>query len=291
MGIDNFPVYKPGDIIDLSRFEKDKREKELTKEKNLEAYIPLLNELLGNIAEKNNVDFPGFLDSDNRISVNGADLEKDIASINKVESSFSRREGLSREVWSRNKEKDPSNLTEIAITILLNKVLGDDFIVARSSKFDDYKHGVDQVIIYKPSGEVVCGIDEVILKTGDHDSESKSEKLQKIMESGGATVKYGARLDSSVVKTAEKKYDIKDHLVRSHVSNVPAFYMAISKLELGELLENIKNSPNQISEFEWKTFNKLFESLESQASKQNLEGDLKIKTESMLAKFKEAKEQ
>lgn len=294
MGIDSFPTYKPGDVIDLSRFEKNKKEKELTKDSNLESYLPFLNKTLSKIAEKNNLDFPGFLDSENRIALEGKDAIKDEETIKSDEDFFSSKEGKSLEKWQGDKEKDPSNLTELAITVLLHKVLGDDFIVTRSSKFDDYKHGVDQVIIYKPSGEVVCGIDEVILKSGDSDSSMKSEKLQKIMNSGGASIKYGARLKEihSVVKTAEKKYDIIEtgnNLVRSEVYHVPAFYMAISKLELGELLENLKTSSDEISSFEKNTFNKLFDSLASQVSRQDLKGELKVKAESMLSKFREAK--
>jgi hypothetical protein len=51
----------------------------------------------------------------------------------------------------------------------------------------------------------------------------------------------------------------------------------------------LKNNRDKNSEFEQKTFAKLLDSLESQATKQNLGGDLKIKTDSMLEKFRGAK--
>jgi len=290
MGINSFPGYKPGDIIDLSRFEKEKREKEITRDKNLESYLPFLNDSMQKIAENNNHDFPGFLDSDNRIAISGYDEEIDKKIVEKDELKFSLKENKTLANWQIDKEKDSSNLTEISITILLHKVLGNDFIVARSSAYDDYRNGVDQVIIYKPTGEVVCGIDEVILRTGDADSVVKSEKLQKVMLAGGANVKYGAKLNRVVSKVAEKKYEFieKGGLVRSEVEHVPAFYMALSKLELGELLENLKNNPNKTSEFELAIFRKLLNSLELQFSRQKLSDDLKIKTESMLTKFRQS---
>lgn len=277
MGIDNFPTYKPGDIIDLSRFQKNKKEKELTKDSNLESYLPFLKSTLAKIAEKNNLNFPGFLNSDNQIEIEGRDARGDKSLVEAQEEGFRVKTGKNINDWKYDVEKNASNLTELALTVLLQKVLGSDFIIARSSKYDDYNNGVDQVIIYKPTGEVVCGIDEVINKLGEEGGQKKIEKLERIMAKGGAHIKYGAKLENG-------------KLVRSELRNIPAFYMSLTKLELGELLVNLKNNPDETSEYEKNTFDKLLESLELQALKQNLSGDLKIKTESMLAKFREAKE-
>jgi hypothetical protein len=275
MNVEYLAGIKPGDIIDLSRFDKNKKEKELTKDSNLGAYLPFLNEALTKIAAKKNLDFPGFLNSDNRISIEGRESESDkkIVAINKK--TFSAAAGKTIESWQRDTEKNPANLTEMALTILLQKFLGEDFIIARSSEYDDYNNGVDQVIIYKPTGEVVCGIDEVISKLGEEGSQKKVSKLENIMAKGGAHIKYGAKLENG-------------QLVRAELRNIPAFYMSLSKLELGELLESLESNPDKKSEYEQKIFSKLLDSLESQAAKQNLAGDLKIKTDSMLEKFRGA---
>jgi len=276
MGIEYLSGIKPGDIIDLSRFDKHKKEKELTKDSNLENYLPFLNEALTKIAEKKNLDFPGFLNKDNRISIEGRDAETDKKIVAISENTYSAEVGKTVEDWHHDTEKNASNLTEMALTVLLQKFLGEDFIIARSSEYDDYNNGVDQVIIYKPTGEVVCGIDEVISKLGEEGSEKKVTKLENIMAKGGAHIKYGAKLENG-------------KLVRAELKNIPAFYMSLSKLELGELLESLKSNPDNKSEFEQKTFSKLLDSLESQAVKQNLAGDLKTKTDSMLEKFRGAR--
>jgi hypothetical protein len=276
MNIEYLSGIKPGDIIDLSKFDKSKKEKDLTRESTLESYLPFLNETLSKMAEKKNLDFPGFLNNNNRIEIAGRDEETDKKLVLNQAKTYSAEAGKTLEDWNYDTEKNASNLTEMALTVLLQKFLGEDFIIARSSEYDDYNNGVDQVIIYKPTGEVVCGIDEVISKLGEEGSQKKVTKLENIMAKGGAHIKYGAKLENG-------------KLVRAELRNIPAFYMSLSKLELGELLESLKNNRDKNSEFEQKTFAKLLDSLESQATKQNLGGDLKIKTDSMLEKFRGAK--
>lgn len=275
MVIEYLAGIQPGQKIDLSGFEKKKKDRDLTKESNLESYLPFLKEALSKIAEKKNLDFPDFLDDDNRISIKGKNDEGDRKLVSAQKEAFRTAAGKTLEDWQRDTEKNASSLTEMALTILLQKYLGDDFIVARSSEYDDYNNGVDQVIIYKPTGEVVCGFDEVIGKDGNDGGEKKKEKLEHIMARGGAHIKYGAKLENG-------------KLVRAELKNVPAFFMGINKIELGELLESLKNNPDKNGEIEERIFSKLLSSLESQAANQNLNDNLRTKTNSMLEKFRGA---
>lgn len=275
MGIEYLSGIKPGDIIDLSDFEKKKKEKEITKESFLESYLPFLKETLSKIAEKKNLDFPGFLDNDNRISIEGNDSESDKKLVSVQKEAFRIDAGKTLEDWQKDTEKNASNLTEMALTVLLQKYLGADFIIARSSEYDDYNNGVDQVIIYKPTGEVVCGFDEVIGKNGNDGGEKKKEKLENIMARGGARIKYGAKLENG-------------HLVRAEIKNVPAFFIGINKIELGRLLESLKSNPEKNGEVEKEIFSKLLASLENQAAGQDMNDNLRIKTDSMLEKFRGA---
>jgi len=162
---------------------------------------------------------------------------------------------------------------EIALTIMLAKFLKNDFIVARASSYDDYNHGVDSVLIYKKTGEVVCGFDEVIGNRGDDGGQKKAEKMENIMNKGGAQLKYGAKM-------------LDGQLVRSEVKNIPAFYMSLSKVELGELLDSLKNNSDMTGALEEKIFSKLINSLEEQAAKQNLNKSLQIKTELALTRLR-----
>lgn len=272
MSIENFSEVKPGDVIDLSEFEKTK------KGPSFETYLPSLMVITSHLNKEVNEKFPYFINKEGQIGMNGfsdEETEKDRKDVLAKEKLFSGDDGKDKLEWSRDKKRNTSNITEIALTILLQKSLGKDFIVARSSKYDDYINGVDQVIIYVPTGEVVCGFDEVIGNIGDDGGEKKKDKLEKIMARGGANIKYGAKLKDG-------------KLVRSEVKNVPAFYVSLSKESLRELLESLKNNPEGSSEVEERIFSGLLNSLESQVSGQNLNDSLKTKTSSMLEKFRGA---
>ncbi len=273
MSLENFEANKlPGlkilGKIDLSQFDKTK------KEISLETYLPFLKDkALIDLARDVNSEFANFLTNDGRILLEGSESASDRALVDAQEEGFSSGAGKSREQWRSDTEKNPSTLTEMALTVLLHKFLKEYFIVARASDYDDYNHGVDQVLIYKSTGEVLCGFDEVLGNRGDDGGLKKSSKLESIMAKGGARIKYGAKMQDG-------------KLVRAEIKNIPAFYMSLSKGELRELLESLKNNPASKNAVEEKIFLKLLSSLESQASGQNLNSDLKLKTQSAIEKMR-----
>lgn len=292
MGIESFSAFKPGDIIDLSRFEKkparfdssDKKALEKNSEKNFspEDYVSFFKKDLQKMSLEVNNYFPGFLQEDGKISLVGRDAEADAALVAAQEDAFSRdfhgRQPEDMNTWRRQQEaKDPS-LTEISLTLLLNKFLKNDFIVARSSSYDDYNNGIDNVLIDKSSGEVLCGFDEVMVRKGESTSSKKEGKLSRLMAKGGAYLKYGARLENG-------------RLVRSAVNNIPAFYISLDKQELSDLMASLKsadNNPGLENErgIEDKIFQKLLASLENQLASRSLDGNLRQKASSALEKLK-----
>jgi len=277
MGINqpiNYLDLKPGDKIDVSAWSKVDRQKKIGSEPRLEDYLPNLKKLLSEQSEEINQDFEEFLDNEGKIAIVGTEARAHKYLVATQEEAFSRETGKSVSDWQRDKEKNPANLTEMALTVMLHKFLKEYFIVARSSSFDDYNNGVDQVLVYKPTGEVVCGIDEVIINPSDKDGASKkASKLENIMNRGGARIQYGAKLQDG-------------KLIRAEVRNIPAFYMSLSKAELGELLEALKNNPSDISAVEEKIFSRLLDSLEEQAKGLNLNKELQAKTQSALEKLR-----
>ena len=181
MGIEYLAGFKPGDIIDLSRFEKKpsrfessfktRNEKDREKTFSPEDYVDILRKDLQEMAKEVNDYFPGFLDEDGKISLAGRDAEKDASLVAIQEDAFSRdfhgNKPEDMETWRRQQEAKDPNLTEMSLTLLLNKFLKKDFIVARASSYDDYNNGIDNVLIDKTSGEVLCGFDEVMVKKGE----------------------------------------------------------------------------------------------------------------------------
>lgn len=268
IGEANFPGIKVVGHIDLNQFEKFK------KEPSFEKYLAFLKDkALPDLAHETNLEFTNFLAVDGRINLEGKDSTSDRKLVDAQEEGYSKSAGKNIHEWKRNNEKNAATLTEMALTVVLYKYLKEYFIVARASDYDDYNNGVDQVLIYKPTGELVCGFDEVIGNSGDDGGLKKASKLEKIMARGGAQIKYGAKMQDG-------------KLVRAEVRNVPAFYMSLSKVELGDLLESLQVYGDKTSAVEDRIFAKLLNSLEAQASGQNLSADLKIKTNSALEKMR-----
>lgn len=54
---------------------------------------------------------------------------------------------------------------EMLKTAIMNKKLAGQFIVVRSSYYDDYCNGVDNVIVHKETGDIICAIDDCSQET------------------------------------------------------------------------------------------------------------------------------
>lgn len=257
-----------GGKIDLSRFAKRPAAE---RGKRPEDYQELLKNELNLQAQEINAYFPGFLAADGRIAIAGPDESADEELVMSQEEAFRGREGLAE--WRRRSERTPSSAAEMALTVMLHRRLKDDFVVARASKYDDYNNGVDQVIIDKASGEILCGFDEVLGHEGDDGGDKKEAKMKRLAEKGGAVVKYGAKLSDG-------------GLVRAGVKNVPAFYLSLSKEELSGLLSGLEQGGETGEEIADRIFSKLILSLESQAEKDELGPSLRAKTDLVLERLR-----
>jgi hypothetical protein len=154
------------------------------------------------------------------------------------------------EEWRQTKDKNPATITEMAVTTTLHRLLGNRFIVARASAYDDYKHGIDNVLIDKETGAVVCGFDEVLGFEGDDGGNVKSKKTQEVLSDGGSSLKYGATISDG-------------EIIRKELNSIPTFYLSLSKEELSTLLKDIKSS-SEPTENEKALVIKMIASLENQ---------------------------
>lgn len=271
MKIEYSPGIKPGDKIDLNKFGK-KPEKIFQPE----VYLDNLKKQLAALAAEVNQEFGDFLNTDGQINLSGRDMASDAALVEQQEDGFALEAGKSRDDWYRAKELNPASLTEMALTLVLHKFLKNDFIIARASSYDDYNNGVDQAIIDKKTGAVVCGFDEVITPFKDGRAPKKEKKMEKKMLAGGASLKYGATV-------------INNQLERRPLRNIPDFYLSLTKEDLIKILSSLKGG-NEISREEKSIFSHLVKSLEEQFSsfpdRQNLPPELAAN----LGKFKDSLE-
>jgi len=268
MTIEYLPNLQSGDRIDLNRFQKNKPEPKVVWEK----YVNPLHAQLENLSRQVNQEIPNFLEVDGRIALVGPESKQDQQLVDQQEKVFSQNQGKSLEQWQRDGERNPANLTEMALTVSLHKFLGNDFIVARASRFDDYNNGVDQVIVDKQTGDVICGFDEVLGHQGDDGGEKKKKKMERIREKGGVQIKYGASLENG-------------RLVPSSIKNVPAFYLSLSKEELKDLLEALVDQGEAISAVEINIFNKLLDSLKEQTNQADANWSLRAKSQLAIDKL------
>ncbi|MBP6949011.1 MAG: hypothetical protein KBB50_02985, partial [Candidatus Pacebacteria bacterium] len=152
-----------------------------------------------------------------------------------------------------NKEVSKSNQAEMAITGLLHKILKERFLVVRTSIFDDYKNGIDNLILDKETGAIICAFDEVLENEGDRNrgASKKIEKIKKSAVLGGTRAKYGVSLK-------EKK------VVRSPARNIPVFYLNIESKDLAELTNDLYYNNQEITSIEKRLFAHLVHSISEQ---------------------------
>ena len=246
MAID-FENIRPGMKIDLSQFEKN------VKSPKLETYLPVLGKLSEKQAERLKAGHGDFFEDDGQVKMAGKEAESDLALIVSKEEGWAKDSGKSRDQMRVDREKNPSHIAEVAATLLFDKVLHDDFIIVRTSTYDDYENGADQLIINKKTGAVICGLDDVIGHIGDDGGEKKKDKIDAKMKKGGAFIKYGLTMKG-------------DKLERESLRHIPIFYFSLSKAELDNLLKSLASEKDDLSEDEAKTYAKLVNSLSAQVA-------------------------
>lgn len=227
-----------------ARFEKKKLPKP-------ETYLPFLRSKLQDQSDRLNSEHGHFVNSAGQLEMVGPSLEEDRLFIEMREKTWAAEVGKSREELQASREKNPANITEIATTLLFDKILGDQFIIVRASTYDDYENGADQLIIDKETGAVICGLDDVLGNAGDDGGEIKNKKINSKMRHGGAEIKYGATM-------------VAGKLEQQSLRHVPLFYFSLSKQELDSLLISLAEKPNLIAASEMAVYTKLVNSLVAQ---------------------------
>jgi len=140
----------------------------------------------------------------------------------------------SRWSWAFSKEKalrdvPLGDVFEMLTTSILHKNLGKDFIVTRTSEYDDARNKVDNLILERETGNIVCAFDEIGAASGERFEEKKNKVLDRNWQRGGADLKYGISLEKKTEKMELKK---------GAVYQIPLFYLAMSKEEIKKALDD-----------------------------------------------------
>ena len=259
-----FKEYEP---ITERRFKEIIKSELESPEGMVELWVKELNNSLKNISKKTNDKYNKAINNDNE--------EHDTRLVNIDDTimveSFQKSEGgpymredkefkkdkkkvkeLEKKWHKEEKEKNFGELWEKAKTVILNKIISSGFIVVRASKHDDYENGVDNIIIDKETGNVVCAFDEVSAEEGTEKEAEKSEKVEGKNKEGGATIKYGITVNE------------ENKIIKKEIRNIPVFYLRLSGRDLVKLLHKMDYKSGEPSEIELNVFGDLINSLKEQ---------------------------
>ncbi len=150
---------------------------------------------------------------------------------------------------------NPGEDLEMMKSAIFYKNLKKDFVVLRSSAYDDIKNGVDNIIIERSTGNLVCALDEVEDTSGKIYEKKKEAVLNRNIERNGVNLKYGL--------TFEKEGD-KMKLKLGEMKGLPIFYLALPKDHVEKGIKSFIPSEGQSSDYEKKLFSYFIASLNSQ---------------------------
>jgi hypothetical protein len=229
--------------IDLDKFKKPEKPN----------FGEMLNTKLKAMSERINDRYGYFLKSDGSVAMDSPayqfpDKDLDQSFVENKEEEFAAKKKITHAAWSAEREKVRGIVTEKALTLILDKVLGDDFIIARTATYDDYRHGVDTLIIDKTTGNPICGVDEMGADDA-HSYQKKGQKIYDIINHNGAFVKYGATFKNGALQ-------------QKSIKNVPAFYLALDEHDLDKVLPAI--AKDELSEAEIDIFGRIISSFDHQ---------------------------
>jgi hypothetical protein len=144
---------------------------------------------------------------------------------------------------------------EVLKTIVFHKFLNEKFIVIRTAIYDDVQNHVDNLIVEKETGNIICAFDEVSAISGPEFIKKQERFLRNNIK--GAKVKYG------ILST-------KDGLIKNKIENIPIFYLALPPEHINEGIRNIA-SLEEISDYEEKIWSYFVTTLQSQIARLKLE--------------------
>ncbi|MDI6717843.1 MAG: hypothetical protein QMD86_02255 [Patescibacteria group bacterium] len=180
--------------------------------------------------------------------------------------------GLSEKRITEEKSEKIGEQLEILITVLFSKFLGENYIVARTSEYDDIKNGIDNIIFSKETGNLVCAFDEVA-DTSHKDYEIKIGNILKKNTAGGGKLKYGINSEKGKISLGKSE-------------SAPIFYLALPQHLINEGIKNFNPNFEEKSDYEKKLFKYFISSIHNQYRLLKLEPKLNPVIKKKLEIFK-----
>lgn len=203
------------------------------------------------------------------------EIEKDKIEIREYERKWYK--GLSESEIRKQKLEQAGEKLEMLKTAIFNKNLSEDFIVARTSSHDDIKNGIDNIVLERETGNLVCALDEVSEISGPIFEEKKKKVLDKNRR-GDGKLKYGIKLE-------------KGRISLGKIENLPIFYLALPQRYLEKGIEEFIPSFEKKSEYETNIFYWFISSIDSQIKTLKLEARLNKDLKQRMLRFEKVIQQ
>ncbi len=136
------------------------------------------------------------------------------------------------ELWDKERSLEKNQQMEMASTVMLNRVFGENFTIVRATDYDDVYNGTDLLFINQDTGKIMFALDTVHLGpayAGQVESQNPrlADKKRKQIDqlwSGGSTINFG-------VEITERG------LLGAPIEHLPSFYFGLTSQELSGLLD------------------------------------------------------
>jgi len=239
----------------MSNFETENNNQDHESEKK--ENIEKLHNFSGAIAQENNQKYEGGDIVNEDITINIKNFDEDACYTKEEIEEDEKFVERKKKKFNKEELRDSNGqLFEEAIACVFHRILKKNYLVVRSSDFDDFSNGVDLLIVDEETGEIICAVDDISTNENFQGIEDKENKVLLQNMNGGAKMKYGLTFK-------ENGQSGEMELTREKIKEIPIFFMHLSGEKLDELLSkmnyDIKGDP---SEIELEIFDELVRILE-----------------------------
>ncbi|MBD3208758.1 MAG: hypothetical protein GF370_04920 [Candidatus Nealsonbacteria bacterium] len=172
---------------------------------------------------------------------------------------------------------------EMLKTALFDQFLGKSFHVLRTSKHDDYFNHLDNILVDKETGEMVCAFDEVSV-LADSDPRIKKQRFrEKENKVFNANASGGGKLDYAFQVVNEEG---NKNIVPAKVENVPVFWIPLSGSTVEKAVRKFGSYEKQDIKYEKEVFDylirKIYEQARNLKNRRESPSDLEERSKSFL---------
>lgn len=153
-----------------------------------------------------------------------------------------------------NKEKmRDGNVSEDLLFLMMNKVAGDRYITLKTSEYDDFRNGVDMVLVDTETDAVICTFDATVSDVKSRIGHKMDRAKKRVDNGKGLYMKYAVSFREN------QKMNLGE------IQNIPPLFLDLPKQDLKHILHVMDfNIDSELSSAEIKVVSDLLNKLDSQ---------------------------